>query len=285
MKRRLFALPVLLVLLAVLTVPALAAGTQSERDVVPVNTAKTSAFPLVTDEADLLTAEQEKKLSSEAESVSKEYQCNVYLYLVQDMDSNAAKEYAKSVYQKHALGYGTDKSGIMLMMSMEDRDYALIAYGYGNTALTDHGRDVLLDDEVLPQLKEDRYYEGFTTYLSTIKNYFNLARAGKPFDVDTDQAYLAEKAHKTFLYKLAACILIPLVITVVFCLISYAKMKTVRPQCAADCYIPEGGCHVTYRDDQFLYQTEARVRIKSDDSGNGGTTIDSDGFSGSSGKF
>lgn len=281
MKRKLFALPLLLVLLAVLTIPALA----TQRAAVPTNTAKAAAFPLVTDEADLLTAEQEKKLSSEAEHISKQYQCNVYLYLVQDMKRDDAKEYAKSVYQKHTLGYGTDRSGIMLMLSMKDRDYALIAHGYGNTALTDHGRDVVLNDDVLPQLKEKRYYEGFTTYLSTIKNYLNLARAGKPFDVDTDQAYLAEKAHKTFLYKLAACLLIPLVVTVVFCLISYAKMKTARPQRAADCYIPEGGCQITYRNDQFLYQTEVRVRIKSDDSGSGGTTIDSDGFSGSSGKF
>jgi uncharacterized protein len=52
-------------------------------------------------------------------------------------------EYAKSVYQENALGYGTEKSGIILMLSMTDRNYALIAYGYGNTVFTDHGRDIL----------------------------------------------------------------------------------------------------------------------------------------------
>ncbi len=34
-------------------------------------------------------------------------------------------------------GYGSDKDGIMFIVSMAERRSELIAFGYGNTALTD----------------------------------------------------------------------------------------------------------------------------------------------------
>ena len=278
MKKRLFALPLVLVLLTVWLTPALAADVAED-------SAALSDFPLVADEAELLTEEERTELTDRAESISMEYECGVYLCVVNEMASDDAYEYAKSIYQENELGYGEEKSGIMLMLSMAERDYALIAYGEGNVALTDYGREQMLDNEVLPLLGEDDYYAGFTAYLDTAEDYLSLAQAGTPFDVSSasdgyDGAVKEEDGLSVIL-----CVAVPAVISLVFCLIGCARMKSARPQHDADDYIPEDGCKITYCDDQFLYQTESRVRIEQDDSDSGGTTIDSSGFSGSSGKF
>lgn len=283
MKLKHFTWPLVVALLAILTVPAFAVGNTGNHASTPTALAA-SDVPLIIDEADIITDEEEAALTTQAETMSDTYECNVYLYVTNTADVDDAYEFAKQVYTDNDLGYGADKSGMMLMLNMDDRSYALIAHGYGNTVLTDHGRDVLLEDKVLPQLSDDNYYDAFSAYLSTAEDYLVQAHNGAPFDVDTDEEYAAEEAHTWNLIKLAICIIIPLIITAVFCGVSYSKMKTAKSQRAADFYIPENGCEIKYRDDQFLYQTETRVTIKDDDS-DGGTSVDSDGFSGSSGNF
>ena len=92
MKKRLFALPLVLVLLTVWLTPALAADVAED-------SAALSDFPLVADEAELLTEEERTELTDRAESISMEYECGVYLCVVNEMASDDAYEYAKSIYQ------------------------------------------------------------------------------------------------------------------------------------------------------------------------------------------
>ena len=65
-------------------------------------------------------------------------------------------------------------------------------------------------------------------------------------------------------------------------------MKTAKEQTNAELYVGSGkddAFTLRHQSDDYLYtQTIVTPHPKSDDS-SGGTTIDSDGFSGSSGKF
>ena len=64
------------------------------------------------------------------------------------------------------------------------------------------------------------------------------------------------------------------------------KLKNAKEQHDADYYIPEGGANITFQDDRFLYEDEVRVYDPPDDDhDSGGTSVGSDGFSGSSGSF
>ncbi len=231
----------------------------------------------VTDGAGLLTQAQCDELNRRAAEISQKYRCDVDIVTVNEMDGGDAYEAAESAYRENGLGYGSEKSGLLLFLSMEDRDYALVAYGYGNTAFTDHGKDVMLDDNVLPLLRKDRYYEAFSRYLDLSGEYLETARAGKPFDVGSDPK------RKTG--AVAAAVLVPFGIALAVCLILKRQMKTAVLQRTADRYIDRDSMHVTRAQDVFLYQTVTRIRIPEESSRGGGTTINRGGFSGRSGKF
>ena len=241
---------------------------------------------LVADAVGILTYEEWEVLNKRAEEISEKQQCDVAIVIIDEMsDDDGAYDWAKYVYEEYNFGYGSSKSGLLFFLSMAERDYALIAYGYGNTAFTDHGKDVLLDDYILPLLGNDNYYQAFGVYLNKADEYLTKARAGSPFDLDTDPKYQEEKARGNLPIKLAATILVPLLIALLFCQNWKRQMKTAVIAREADNYIPAGGFVLTGQEDQFLYRTETRTKIEKSSSSSGGTTTDSDGYSGRSGKF
>ena len=79
-------------------------------------------------------------------------------------------------------------------------------------------------------------------------------------------------------------VLLALILSFVVCFILKANMESVEESSEADAYVTAGSVNFTAREDHFTHQTETRTVI-SKDSDSGGTSIDSDGFSGSSGKF
>jgi len=163
---------------------------------------------------------------------------------------------------------------------MAERDYALIAYGFGNTAFTDYGKDVMLDNHILPLLRNNRYNEAFSAYLDKAEEYLAMARDGTPFDRHNDP----NATDTSYMLKLGVIIIIPLLIAFIVCSIWKSQMKTAVLARTACNYIPPGGFQLTNQEDVFLYRTTQRIKIERSSS-SGGTTTDSRGFSGRSGKF
>ena len=239
---------------------------------------------LVEDNANLLTIEERTELNKVAEDLLAKYQCEVSIVTIADKGDKDITELAKEIYTKYHYGYGDDQSGLMLLLSMEDRDYALIAKGSGNTAFTDHGKEVMMDRYVLPLFGKNQYKEGFSLFLEKADEFLEMANNGKPFDLNTDEVRLNESAKSSFWIRLGATIFIPLVIAAIMCFAFLSQMKTAVSQRAADVYIPEGGFELTRQADNFLYMTQVRTKIPKESS-EGGTTVGSDGFSSDSGKF
>jgi len=281
MKKTLLALIALLTICFAMAAPVHAAEVEPiSIDIEPISGIMSEY--LVLDAAGMLSDSDWQKLNDRALELTAKYECEIRIFTVPDMGSEDALEYAKDIFRANGFGYGPDQSGIMLLLSEADRDFALIAHGYGNVVLTDHGRGVILDKYILPLLKENKYVEAFTAYLDKTEEFLVMARAGTPFDVDTDEEYLAQQAAGNRAAKIVFNILIPFLVALIVCLIFRAQMKTARKQRAAANYIPEGGFILTGSSDTFMYKTESRTVIESKSSG--GTTTDG-GFSGSSGKY
>jgi len=234
---------------------------------------------LVEDLAGVLTYEELDELLWLAEEISKDHRCDVIIVTMQEMpDGDNAYEFARFVFRNYNYGYGADRSGVMLFLSVAERDFALIANGFGNTAFTDHGKDVMLDKHILPLLGENKYFEAFSAYLNKADEFLQMARDGKPFD---------EADSGSIIFKLAVTILLPLLVAFIVCSMWKKQMKTAVTAKTASYYIPDGGFRLTGQVDMFLYKTRTKTKIQktSSSSGGGGTTRDSKGFSGRSGKF
>jgi uncharacterized protein len=236
---------------------------------------------LVTDLTGTLSDSQIERLNQRAERISEQYRCDVAIVVIDAMTDNyGAYEWAMYIYDEFNFGYGSERSGVLLFLSLTERDYYLIAFGFGNTAFTDYGKDVMINNYIRPLLRDDMYYDAFSAYLDKAEEYLAMARDGTPFDRGTDPA--AQQSN--ILFKVAVVILVPLIIAFIICSVWKSQMKSARIATTACNYIPPGGFHLTGSADTFLYQTRTRVKIQSSSS-SGGTSVNSRGFSGRGGKF
>ena len=193
-----------------------------------------------------------------------------------DYGSGDIYDTAKDIYLANDLGYGTGKSGVLLLLSMADRDYTLIAYGYGNTAFTDYGKDYL-SEWFLDNFAEDDWYGGCKDYLNTCDKMLSMARSGQPFD-------LCSRIHPIF--PALVSLIFGFLLALVICgSLSTAASKKTSVKTTADDYLKSGSMQITHRSDKYAYTTQNRRKIEKSAGSSGGTSIDQEGFSGKSGKF
>ena len=157
--------------------------------------------------------------------------------------------------------------------------YGLLAYGdKGNATFTDKNK-TLLEDNFLDNFKENDWYGGFADYLSYSEKMLINREVNGGGDYDPD--YEAGPNWKALgIAVLASC-----VIALIVCFIFKAQMKSARLKTDAADYVTKHEITFTTKEDRFTHSTETRVRIHDDDDSGGGTSVDSDGFSGSGGKF
>lgn len=248
---------------------------------IPVSAA-TQAEQYVWDMASLLSESAAAQLNKEAEGASEQYGCGIYLVTVPDLsqfsassDINAA---AKEFYLTYDLGKGTEKSGALLFVSMESREYSLIAYGEGNRAFTDYGKDYLAD-KFLDDFKKDNWQQGFQDYVSTSVEFLEQMAAGTPVDV----GYGAKSGR---VYGIVACVILALLVSVLVCAGLRFQLRSVAKKTEAAAYIPAGGVNLRKKTDLYTHTTQTRVHEEPPkSSGSGGTSVGSDGFSSKSGNF
>ena len=176
-------------------------------------------------------------------------------------------------------GWGLARDGILLLMSMSDRKYDLAAYGsFGNAAFTDYGKDQLAD-AFLKDFKKDDWYKGFSDYLTKCGRMLDMARKGKPLDVNHDP--------DARLRYWPAGLLLGAVLALVICSILKSKMKSVKEAAGAESYVPGNGVQFAIREDRFTHVTTTRTKIERSSGGSsrGGTSVGSRGFSHKSGSF
>ena len=266
MKRNILGFFISICLLLSITIPSMAVQTDAH---------------YVIDEANLLTNEQQVELENKAQQISEQYQCAVHIVTVEDYtiyNPNSIEAAAETIYhESYSLGYGEEQNGILLLLSMSDRDYDLCAYGTGNTAFTDYGKEQLAQ-EFLDDFAEDDWYNGFIDYLDISEKYLSLSAEGTPFDVDSESGI-------GFPAKMAIVILFPTLIAVGVCFYHTKKLDTVQQATSAEKYAAPDGVNVRVSRDIFTHTSRTRVKIEKHDSSSGGTTVNSSGHSHSSGKF
>ena len=256
MKKKLLGLCTVLCLFLALVFPVFAAEQEQ-----PFDAQKIPYSTMMSDGAGLLTPVEAEKLNARAWQLTREYRCAVYMVTVPSLGGMGVEEAADYLLQEYHLGYGSDQSCVLLLLSTEYRDYDIMAYGYGNTAFTDYGKEKMAE-RFLDEFGADDWYGGFTEYLDCCEEYLELARKGKPFDVGSDRSPFV---------GLAIGILVPLLVAFTVCSIFKAQMKTAKMQQAAQEYIDGQGLVLTVQNDRFLHTTRSKRYIEPAKS-SGGTT-------------
>ena len=100
-------------------------------------------LPLLVDEASLLSASEEKVLLEKLEDISQKRKCDVAVVTVESLGNKSATAYADDFYDYNGYGYGVNDDGILLLISMEKRDWAITTYGFAKTAFTKSGQEYI----------------------------------------------------------------------------------------------------------------------------------------------
>ena len=247
MKKRFVTL--LLALLAALTLAVPAWAEQQPGD------------PFIYDTAGLLSDEDCAYLEQMAEAISWQYQCGVYIVTVDDYEVYGSDRYsaALNIYRGNDFGIGDGRDGIMLMLSMWDRDYEVFIQdgGLADSAFGSYAVD-LLEEAFLPYLGSDDWYGGFHAYLTTCSDDLALADMGQP-------------VKKPLTKVILPALLVGCGVALMACLLLKVKMRSVRKGAEADVYVTAEGLDLTERYDRYTHTTETRVRKNTrDDHDSGG---------------
>ena len=232
-----------------------------------------AAAPLVRDEMGLFDADTYSQLEASAEAASDGHDCDVYFLVVDSIGDADQRQYAKDYYLANGLGSGSEQSGILFLLAVGSRKYVTITYGEGVTAFTDY-RIEQQEDEIVPQLSDEEWADAAYTYIDMCDDALDYyADYGEPIDVDNDIG----------LKDLLIAMIFPLGISAFICLILYHQMKTARQKTEADEYMP--GFTLRVKRDRYTHTTRERTYDppQKESNSSGGSSVDSDGFGGSSG--
>ncbi len=291
--KKCFSLLLILLLLALLPVTALAEETGE------------TVFPYVLDNAGILTESQRSSLEARAAELSEEHGCKLYIVTVKDHSEFNPDVYeaAKGIFKYYDLGYGEGKDGVLLLLSLDERDYSFVGHGDKGETICGYESSWLVEDEFLDNFRGDDWYGGFSDYLEACGRQLTKLESGEDITEGAD-IIVGPNGQEYHSYndpsaatrmptgaKLGIGIGAPCLIALAICSTFKAQMKTAKEKTTAEEYVVPGSAALRVRDDRFINRTETRVPIHTESSsGRGGSSGGSSfhsggGFSGRSGKF
>lgn len=244
-------------------------------------------MPVVLDDgADLLSEADEVNISNRLGDFTEEYNFNIVIVTTDSTGGYTPEDYADNFYGSYC--YGDD--GILLLISMEDRDWYISTSGYGITAFTDYGIECIGDD-IVPYLADGDYYGAFNVFVDDCDQFLYAALNGSPIDSygysDDDYGYHGDDYYydrsieddSPSPWWIPGSLLIGSAGAFIPLSSMKSKMNSVRPNSNASSYVRKGSLRLRENEDTYLHSAVTRTPIPKDDSSRSGP---GGGFGGSS---
>lgn len=291
---------VLSVLLILLLLPSLALLCAAETPLTVVGAEDVKSY--VIDFGELLSDEEEARLDQKAAEISGRQGMDLVILTVDDLDGKSAMAYADDYFDYNGYGQGTERSGLLLLLSMADRDWWISTRGSAIQAFTDDGIQYVFD-KAKSDISGGRYAQGFDRFLDTADTMMSAyngtlsEEALDEFQTDFNQfaGYDEESARpvrqKPGIVKTTVIALIAgFVLAFIPSSFLRSELKSVRSNYSASNYRRPDSMHLDRNRDIYLYaNTTSRVIETQRSSGGGGssTHISSSGAThgGGGGKF
>lgn len=248
-------------------------------------------LPRLVDDAYLLTEYEYLSLLEKLDQISEHEQFDIVIVTTDSLGGYTSDEYANDFYDYNGYGMGAGYDGILLLISMEERDWAISTHGFGVTAFTDAGQKRLVD-QFIGDLGDGNYFSAFNKFADTSQNYIIQAKTEKPYDSpnlpkNELPSQLPERELSPYLPVITTTI--GIVIAFIITSIMALQLKSVRMQTAAGNYIKDNSLKIIESRDVFLYANLSKTKIqKAQSSSSGSSTHRSSSgrtHGGSRGKF
>ena len=247
----------------------------------------------ICDYAKLFTEEEKNTLLQEIDGIRNIYDLDIVFVTVNSLNGKTAQEYAEDFYVSGNYGIGSEKSGVLFLLSMNERQYWTTTHGYGIYVFTDYGIEYI-NKEVSKKLSDEKYFEAFQEYLKITEELLKEAKSNKPYDTNNT---IKDDTNNTIKgstdYIIAFSIVFVIAALIAFTIAHFIKksMKVNGNKLEADEYMKEGSFKLTNSNDLFLYSNVVSQKISNSDnsssSDSGSSTHDSNDtkFGGGGGSF
>lgn len=243
--------------------------------------------PLLVDEAGLLSEEESSILINKLEEISQRQKNEVAVVTVNSLEGKTAEAYADDYYDYNGYGYGENDDGLLLLVSMGEREWAVTTYGYCHTvAFTDAGLDYI-SSEFRRKLSSGEYAKAFACFADLCDDFLTQAATGEPYDVDN------MPKGKVSPFWLYTDLVVAFFISFGIVKGKSRNLKSVKKQESAKAYERRGSLSLRRSTDSFVNRIVTQKTIRNEKNSSSGSSggssshISSSGRShgGTSGKF
>lgn len=243
--------------------------------------------PLLVDEAGLLSEEESSTLINKLEEISQRQKNEVAVVTVNSLEGKTAEAYADDYYDYNGYGYGENDDGLLLLVSMGEREWAVTTYGYCHTvAFTDAGLDYI-SSEFRRKLSSGEYAKAFDCFAGLRDDFLTQAATGEPYDVDN------MPKGKVSPFWLYTDLVVAFFISFGIVKGKARNLKSVKKQESAKAYERGGSLSLRRSTDSFVNRIVTQKTIRNEKNSSSGSSggssshISSSGRShgGTSGKF
>lgn len=213
------------------------------------------------DSAGLLSSSERADLTDRLNDVSNRYNVDIVIVTVSRLGGKSAMEYADDYFDNGGFGQSPLRGGVVLVISMAEREWWMSTGGFCITAFTDAGIEYI-GEQISSDLSDGEYYDAFKTFVGLCDDFIVQADKGAPYDI-------GNMPHKPLsLIALPICLLLGVIIAAATVQHMKSELKTVRFKAEANSYIKKDSFRLTESRDMFLYRRVSR-RLRPESSGSG----------------
>ena len=227
----------------------------------------------VYDFSNVLTDEEEQKLTDRMNSFTEKYKIDIVILTdnYQYTEDSQNTTFATDFYDYNDFGINFEKyDGVMLFRNTYEQNPYFDAYSFGNAQL--YFYDTRLSntlDYIYDDIHSEAYYSGFNKFIDKMEEYYN---EGKLTDYYVDESGFLQKQKTAsyYLKMIGLSMLIALVITGIIIYILIKKNKMVLKATKATVYMNKEKSKITNVQDNFITSNTTSYVISSDTSSGGG---------------
>ncbi len=220
---------------------------------------------LFNDFADVVDQFKEDELLSRLEQVSTDNECEVAVVTVSTTGGEDITEFADDYYDTFGFGYGANDDGIMLVVAMDIREFAVTTHGKAIDIFTDYNLN-MLEDTFTGFLSDNDYYNAFKAFAAgsealfidyneyTNNTYIPDNYIENDYYANSSEKENANKFSELFSIKwIVSSLVIGVVIGFIYVSILKSQLKSVKRQPAASEYVVPGSFQLTQQRDIYMY--------------------------------
>lgn len=139
----------------------------------------------VYDNAGLFTEDEANKLAERARELVEKSGMDVLIVTIEDAEGKSSRNYADDFYDDNGFGLGNDKSGLVLLIDMDNREAYISTCGSAIRLFTDD-RLARMIDKITGPLSDGDYAKGASVFLDDVEYYYGKGIPSDQYNYDTE---------------------------------------------------------------------------------------------------